>query len=661
MKKVLILTAAFGEGHNTAARNIRDALELMSEDIKIEILDLFETSYGRLNSIAKKSYLGLVQHAPSVWGGIYSLLDNSPLFEKNLAGMSRLRDALEDILKVTQPDCVVSTYPVYGHVIKEIYKDYSEKPFRFITVVTDSITINSLWYKAPADLFCVPNAPSAEVMVAGGIPKNKVLPVGFPVSPQFLEFGPVDLKSPKFKEPRKILYIINTGKKKAGKVLDELLEIPHTQLTVTVGRDAELKAKITERAEKFQDRVRVIGWTNMMPQLMMEHHLVITKAGGATVQECIAARAPMIINQVIPGQEEGNAKLVEQFGLGAVASKNKEVPALVESAFVEGAAQWGQWRRNMAAFSKPDAAFLIGELILEEENVPSARRKKRLFQSPSASKIEAPSFGQPIRRTLLCDFHIHSNYSDGKLSVPEIVDFYGSHGFDCICLTDHLADPRRLIGKFIELANFTLAPDQLEEYFEVLERERRRAWRKYSMHVLSGIEFNKDGFTKKTSAHLLGVDLKKPINPALDLLETIEQIHAQGGLTIASHPHMMKSEWGKNTLYLWLNQEIFADKIDAWEIANRNNLFTPIGLKNLPFIANSDFHKPKHIYSWKTILHCEKEVEAIKDCVRKNVDLSITLYRDFTRKLTEERPVLDVEQSLSFPAPLLPAAVARVN
>ena len=42
---------------------------------------------------------------------------------------------------------------------------------------------------------------------------------------------------------------------------------------------------------------------------------------------------------------------------------------------------------------------------------------------------------------LLCDFHIHTNYSDGKLSVPEVVDFYGG-GFDCICITDHLADPR---------------------------------------------------------------------------------------------------------------------------------------------------------------------------------------------------------------------------
>jgi len=61
-------------------------------------------------------------------------------------------------------------------------------------------------------------------------------------------------------------------------------------------------------------------------------------------------------------------------------------------------------------------------------------------------------------------------------------DFAGSgrflwrRGFDCICVTDHVADPRRLIGKFSELLNFTIAPDQLDEYFDMLERERRRAW-----------------------------------------------------------------------------------------------------------------------------------------------------------------------------------------
>jgi processive 1,2-diacylglycerol beta-glucosyltransferase len=631
MKKILILTAGFGDGHNAAARSLRDAIEMLDEDARAEVLDLFADSYGAFNTFVKKTYLGVVQYAPKLWGSIYSLLEN-PLVEKQLGGFTRLQHTLGRILTETQPDCVVSTYPVYAHVIKKIYNG-SERPFRFITVITDSISINSAWFRAPSDHFCVPNEASAEVLREGGISPKQIQVLGFPVSPVFAE-PHSELPMPVGREPRRVLYIINTGKKKAGKVIERLLDIENVYLTVTVGRDPELRAELIERTCKHEDRVRVLGWTNQMPELMMSHHLIISKAGGATVQEAIAARSPMIVNQVIPGQEEGNAKLIESCGLGAIAEKKREVSELVKEAFARNASLWSEWRANLQKISRPDAAQRIAELILEEADHDQPGRKAvKLFENaPDRLMRSTPHLngGGGQRQMLLCDFHIHSNYSDGKLSVPEIIDFYGEHGFDCICITDHLADPKRLIGKLSELANLTLGQEQVGEYFAVIERERRRAWRRYKMIVMTGIEFNKDGYTRKTSAHLLGVDLKSPIAASLDIPEIIAQIHAQGGLAIASHPHIMKSEWGKNTLYLWENQEKFAPLLDAWEIANRNNIFNDIGLKRLPFIANSDFHKPKHIYSWKTLIHAEKDSEAIKDCIRRNEHVAITLYRDFT-------------------------------
>ena len=88
----------------------------------------------------------------------------------------------------------------------------------------------------------------------------------------------------------------------------------------------------------------------------------------------------------------------------------------------------------------------------------------------------------------------------------------------------------------------------------------------------------------------------------------------------------------------------------AWEIANRNNIFDCVGMKRLPFLANSDFHKPKHIYSWKTLLYCEKNADAIKECVRRNEHVSITLYREDSqfaartapREFPHEKPDLEV-------------------
>ena len=116
VKKILILTAGFGDGHNAAARSLRDAIELLDEDARAEVVDLFADSYGAFNTFARKSYLGLVQYAPRLWGGIYSMLEH-PFVEKQLGGFTRLQNTLEKILAETQPDCVVSTYPIYGHVI----------------------------------------------------------------------------------------------------------------------------------------------------------------------------------------------------------------------------------------------------------------------------------------------------------------------------------------------------------------------------------------------------------------------------------------------------------------------------------------------------------------------------------------------------------------
>jgi processive 1,2-diacylglycerol beta-glucosyltransferase len=662
MKKVLILTASFGEGHNTAARNIRDALELLTEDVAVEVLDLIASTYGVISTILRKTHLQVVQRTPRLWGEIYRWLDSSPSLGRNLGSMTRLQNALADIIQECQPDCVISTYPVYAHAIRAAYKEHAERPFRLITVITDSISVNSAWWAAGSDYFCVANQLTAEVLRKATVADDKIKVSGFPVSPAFAEKEADELPVPRSIEDARVLYIINSGKRKAEKLIDALLGLPLKKLTITVGKDPDLKAKVLAQTMEAGDRVEVLGWTNQMPELMRSHHLIISKAGGATVQEAIAARCPLVVNQIIPGQEEGNAELIEKMGIGTVADDSKSVKAAVERAFADQGTIWSQWAAKLGDMSAPDAAFRIASLALDLAEESDTPQNRHALGAPERRNGKAQTARGSIgrsQRMLLCDLHIHSNYSDGALSVPELIDFYGGLGFDCICITDHLADPGRLMGKLLKLTNFTLSPNQFNEYFDVIERERKRAWRRYNMLVLTGIEFNKDGLTKKSSAHLLGIGLKQPIDPALEITETIQEIHRQCGLAVASHPHIMKSEWGKNTLYLWHNQDIYAPMIDAWEIANRNNIFTPIGLKHLPFIANSDFHKPKHIYSWKTLLHCEKDPLAIKHCIRENKSVAITLFRKQLNDLIPPRGFNEEhEESVLLPA-MMPLRMAN--
>jgi len=646
LKKILILTAGFGDGEDVAAWNVRDAIEhLAPNQAKIEVLDLLDSCYGRFHDLLRHTFQAAVNRAPRFWHGFYQLLGTSQFVEGQIDGLTRLRATLRDALRTIEPDVVVSTCPIYSFLIDEIYRDGRTRDFAVISLLTDAVVTDSPWPRAACDFFAVANETAARALAAAGVPERKIEVFGFPV--QFWvkgkgdkEIALPDLKSLPAKGRPRILYIINSARKKAPKLIDRLLEHSEWDLTVCVGRDTDLDEMARAKALTAPDRMEVIGHTRRIPELLRTHHVVISKAEAGIVQEAIAARCPLIVNKLGSGPEEGNYALLREANAGVLAEKPKEVVDWLERAFRDEGRLLLLWRKNLEPLGKPDSALNLARFILEQAATPAE-------PMPKLHALPAPEVEGKIARSaklrhlpkklLLCDLHTHTTWSDGKLTVPELVDFYGQRGFDALCITDHLCDPKRLLGKLVNLTGLVIPPGETEAYFEEIEREKKRAWAKYDLLLMTGVEFNKDGYTAKTSTHLLGLDLKQPIDPSLDIKQLIAEIHAQGALAIASHPHETASAWGKDTLYLWNHVDEYAPLIDAWEVANRDDIFNPIGLKKLPFIANSDFHKPKHIHSWKTLLYCEKEAEAIKHCIRVNRDVSITLYRDHRFALEERQ------------------------
>lgn len=227
---------------------------------------------------------------------------------------------------------------------------------------------------------------------------------------------------------------------------------------------------------------------------------------------------------------------------------------------------------------------------------------------------------------LLCDFHIHTKYSDGSLELNKVVDLFGQAGFDVIAITDHVVNGDSIIGKFAHRFKFTITEKNFNEYMENIKYESERAWNKYGMLVIPGVEISKNYLSSDKSAHILILDIKEFI-PACESYESIFlEAKRQNALVVACHPHHIKGEI-RNTLYLWKNRNKYGKYIDAWEIANRDDVFNVVSLKKYPYIANSDFHKPRHLYSWKTLLNCEKDVESVKSCIKHNRGVAITLFR----------------------------------
>jgi 3',5'-nucleoside bisphosphate phosphatase len=236
---------------------------------------------------------------------------------------------------------------------------------------------------------------------------------------------------------------------------------------------------------------------------------------------------------------------------------------------------------------------------------------------------------------LLCDFHVHTTWSDGRLSIREVVDLYGQTGrFDVIAITDHILMKNDLLGRAarmisLGLRDFSVTERRFGAYISEIAAEARRAKKLYDLLVIPGAEITQNHLRSKRNSHIVGLNLTEYISadqPAEDILQDIRR---QGALSIGCHPHHRTTRrFEIGTCYLWDHRKRLAELVDVWEAANRDDLFSVTSLKHYPYVANSDFHKPKHLYSWKTLVRCEKQWEAIARTLRSNVDIALTLYRN---------------------------------
>src|SRR4029079_11172608 len=127
----------------------------------------------------------------------------------------------------------VSVFPAYPYLLADVAGP--NRPWKNVVVVTDSITINAIWYKCSPDYLLVPNDESAAVVRTAGVPETITRIYGFPVSPKFADLGE-QVAAPGADELKKLLYIINPPSLRSVSLVERLLELD-VSLTVTVGRN----------------------------------------------------------------------------------------------------------------------------------------------------------------------------------------------------------------------------------------------------------------------------------------------------------------------------------------------------------------------------------------------------------------------------------------
>jgi processive 1,2-diacylglycerol beta-glucosyltransferase len=358
-RKVLIFTTGFGDGHNSAARNVRDAFEHLG-GFDAEVHDPYVAVNPRASKTLQVAYNFSIQRVPVTWKAFFWLYDKTPVFDWTLPTLGTLKEALRVLLCEKKPSAVVTTYPVYSYLLRELMDSGEVPRCPHFMVVTDSIVINRVWNLAPADWVLVANEPTREAMVQGGTPREKIVVLGFPVSPRFEELARRPLQAG---PPWKLLYLPSASRRTVGAVVKGLTALEGVHLTVVTGRHRHLH-DFLKRLDVPMSSFSLHGWTDRMPEFLAASHLFIGKAGGAIVQETLAIARPMIISHVVAGQEEGNVTLLADLGAGALATTPGRIVATVQRALLEnGGAEWTQWRENLLRVSHPAAARQTAEFV----------------------------------------------------------------------------------------------------------------------------------------------------------------------------------------------------------------------------------------------------------------------------------------------------------
>lgn len=207
-----------------------------------------------------------------------------------------------------------------------------------------------------------------------------------------------------------------------------------------------------------------------------------------------------------------------------------------------------------------------------------------------------------MKKKHLLDLHIHSNFSDGKLSISEIVDLYGSKGFSAIAVTDHLADSNTLTGLVTHKLNLSLSDKNMPEYLDVLKHEAKRAKEKYNMLLISGVEVTLNSWSRQKGAHVVFLNVDNYIDPN----KSVEKLlfDNQKYFSIAAHP-LWEESYEFKTTYLWDNRLELSKLFDAWECATAHKFSKEVYNSEMPIISSSDFHGLNRFESWKSQTYLE--------------------------------------------------------
>ena len=375
MKRILILTADYGYGHRSAAKAIAQALqETYGDNCQVEIVNPMDDPHApALLRDGTNGYDKLVREAPDLYKLGYEVGDTqviSGLVKTSLTVM--LFNALREIIHQKQPDVIICTHSSYQDGLSALF-DLEKTHIPVLTVVTDLATVTRLWFHPVVDLCLVPTQTVYDLAIEAGLPAKKVKIVGIPIRPELVKGNQDRTAIRRSMGWREDLFtVLAIGSKRVEHLYDALHILNHSgfplRLVIAAGGDEEFYRRCQET--DWHVETYVYDFVTDMGTFMRAADGVLGKAGGLTVSEALACGLPMILVDVIPGQETGNADYVVAGNAGVLANNPTEVLEAMAHWLEKDQFHYRQQAENARRLGHPRAAFDTAELIWELATSP---------------------------------------------------------------------------------------------------------------------------------------------------------------------------------------------------------------------------------------------------------------------------------------------------
>ena len=386
--KILIFYASYGGGHLNAAKSINDYIISNYPNYDVELIDCMKYVNKTIEKLTTAAYREMAKKAPWAWGKIYSDSQKGPLAHLSSRSNKIMAIKLLRLLREKQPDVIISTHP-FGSQMCSYLKRKNKITAKIATIMTD-FSPHDQWLVGHefTDYFFVANDKMKNYLINKGITENKISVTGIPISNRFLKtynkkeiLDTYNLSEDKFT----VLFFgggeFGLGKTKTAEIFESFVQESlkeKIQIIAIAGKNPKMKASFEEIVAKYSvntpttnttdmtNNVKILEFTNQVPELMSISDLVVTKPGGLTTSESLASYLPMLIINPIPGQEEENAEFLEDKGIAIWLRKNDDSKIIIENLLADSK-KLNLMKENTKLLARPHSTETICKMILGTE------------------------------------------------------------------------------------------------------------------------------------------------------------------------------------------------------------------------------------------------------------------------------------------------------